>query len=403
MNSQASNPAYDIVIVGGGIHGAGVAQACSAAGYRCLLVEKTGWGMATSSRSSKLLHGGLRYLQTGQLKLVRECLQERERLLQNAPDLSHINWFYLPLYGDSRYPAWQIFAGLSLYRLFTGLHNPHGKFRLLRRSEWHQLHGLCTTNLRAVFAYQDGQTDDRLLTEAVKNSAITLGCQTACPCELLSGSGASGHWQLQLLDARMGQSTVDCRLVVNAAGPWVNDVIRRCGRTRQLAIDLVQGTHIVLQQQISQACFYLEAHDHRAVFVLPWYGQTLVGTTESAFHGDPSTTQPTAAEVQYLLDTVRDHFPQADLTISTQFSGLRVLPASAERAFLRSRDTQLLDDAGLLSLYGGKLTAYRATAAQLLRHVQQQLGPRTAVADTRTLPLRHPAALASTTAQQPAG
>jgi glycerol-3-phosphate dehydrogenase len=382
---------YEVLVVGGGIHGAGAAQACTAAGYRCLLVEQRDWGWATSSRSSKLLHGGLRYLQTGQLKLVRECLHERERLLRNAPGLAQINWFYLPLYEDSHYPPWKIFAGLSLYRLFTGLANPHGRFRIVPRSEWQHLHGLCTDKLRAVFAYQDAQTDDRLLTQAVKDSAVLLGCETACPAELLAATHSSDGWRVDIHDSS-GIRTVNCSVLVNASGPWVNDVIGRCGSRTSLPIDLVQGTHIVLQQQISRECFYLEASDHRAVFVLPWHGRTLAGTTETRYQGDPADTSPTAEEVQYLLATVREHFPQANLAIHEQFSGVRVLPASTERAFLRSRDTQFLDDRGLISLYGGKLTAYRATAEQLLDHVQRHLGARAPIADTRTLPLHHPAA-----------
>ena len=394
MDNYLPENCYEIVIIGGGIHGAGAAQACAAAGYRSLLIEKNDWGWATSSRSSKLLHGGLRYLQTGQLKLVRECLQERERLLRNAPDLAHINWFYLPVYKDSNYRSWTIFAGLSLYRLFTGLRNPHGKFHMLRRPEWKKLNGLCTDNLCAVFAYQDAQTDDQRLTQAVKNSAESLGCQTACPVELQSAKKSGEGWEIELL-SKTGTRNVHCNVLINASGPWVNDVIHRCGKTKQLAIDLVQGAHVILQQQISSRCFYLEARDHRAVFVLPWYEQTLVGTTESFFDGDPAHTQPTDQEVAYLLDTVRTHFPDADLTIATQFSGLRVLPASGKRAFLRNRDTQFLDDEGLISLYGGKLTAYRATAEQLLALVQKHLGKRTVIADTRTLPLYHPAVTAS--------
>lgn len=390
---------YDVVIVGGGIHGAGIAQACAAAGYQCLLLEKNDWGWATSSRSSKLLHGGLRYLQTGQLKLVRECLQERERLLRNAPGLARINWFYLPLYQDSHYPAWKIHIGLWLYRLLTGLSNPHGKFRKISRNEWTQLNGLYTEKLQAVFAYQDGQTDDKLLTQAVINSALELGCDTWKTAEMLAACKNSSGWLVDIAHQDRLQ-TVNCQLLINASGPWVNDVIQRCGRKRQLPIDLVQGAHLVLQQQISTECFYLEANDpetndhktnnHRAVFVLPWHGKTLVGTTETTYNGNPENTSPTAREIHYLLDTVRKYFPQADLSIDSQFSGLRVLPATRERHFFRNRDTQLLDDDGLISLYGGKLTAYRATAEKLLKLVQVQLGKTRPKADTRTLLLHHP-------------
>ena len=385
-NHEDTNNFYDIVIIGGGIHGAGVAQACAAAGYDCLLIEKKDWAWATSSRSSKLLHGGLRYLQTGQLKLVYECLQERERLLKNAPDLAHINWFHLPIYRDSNYPPWKIFLGLTLYRLFTDFSNPHGKFRIIPRKDWATLNGLCTENLQAVFAYQDAQTDDKLLTQAVKNSAVELGCDAWQPAEMLAACKNKSGW---LIDIHQSNTlkTVSCQLLINTAGPWVNDIIQRCGRSQILPIELVQGTHLILKKQISKACFYLESSDHRAVFVLPWHDKTLIGTTETTYNGNPEHTAPTEQEIRYLLDTVREHFPQANLDIDSQFSGLRVLPTSKTSAFFRSRDTQFINDEGLISLYGGKLTAYRVTAEKILTLVQKRIGKRKAKADTRTLPL----------------
>ncbi len=380
---------YDVVVIGGGIHGAGIAQACSAAGYHCLLLEKNTWASATSSRSSKLLHGGLRYLQTGQLTLVRECLQERERLLKNAPQLAHLNQFYLPVYKHSTLPAWKIFLGLSLYRLLAGFSKKHSRFRIISRRDWHTLHGLETKNISAVFSYQDAQTDDRLLTIAVKNSAESLGCIALEQAELLSAHKEATGWNI---DFHYGGTvcTVQSQLIINASGPWVNDTIQRCGYIKNMAIDLVQGAHIILNKKISDSCFYLEAKDHRAIFILPWHDKTLVGTTETLHQGEPENTAPTAQEVQYLLDTVQQYFPDADLTIAAQFSGLRVLPKSNQRAFFRQRDTRFLDDNGLISVYGGKLTAYRATAEKLLPLVQKYLGERPRKADTHSLPLAHP-------------
>jgi glycerol-3-phosphate dehydrogenase len=380
---------YDVVVIGGGIHGCGAAQAFAAAGYACLLIEKQDWAWATSSRSSKLLHGGLRYLQTAQLKLVRECLQEREILLANAPQLAHINWFYLPVYRHSKHKPWALFTGLSLYRVLTGWKNPHGRFKVIPQHAWHTLYGLETRDLCAVFAYQDGQTDDRLLTHAVKDSAISLGVDTACPAELLGAHFQGREWQIDL-KLPEGMTTVRSAVLINTSGAWVNDVITRCGSTQCLPLELIQGTHLILEQQLSHACFYLEANDGRAVFVLPWHTHTLVGTTETAYIGNPAETTPLPHEVEYLLKTLRDHFPHADTRIRTQFSGLRVLPASSEKAFSRSRDIRLTDDRGLISLYGGKLTAYRATADHLLERARPYLPERSRIADTRTLPLKRP-------------
>ncbi|MBK8101892.1 MAG: FAD-dependent oxidoreductase [Cellvibrionales bacterium] len=393
MTNTKMRPAnFDVVIIGGGIHGAGIAQACSAAGYSCLLLEKKTWASATSSKSSKLLHGGLRYLQTGQLKLVRECLQERERLLKNAPSLARINQFYIPIYKHSKLPAWKIFIGLSLYRLLAGFTNTHSQFRIIPRKQWHTLGGLNTKNLFAVFSYQDAQTDDKLLTIAVKNSAESLSCVALEQAELLSAIQGKSGWLLDIHHKKTVK-TMQGSLLINASGPWVNDVINRCGRSEHLDVELVQGTHIVLNKKISDACFYLEADDRRAVFVLPWHEKTLVGTTETPYQTAPENTAPTEKEIQYLLKTVKQYFPDADLSIASHFSGLRVLPTSEQKAFFRQRDTRFLDDDGLISVYGGKLTAYRATAEKLLPLVQKYLGKRQQKADTRDLPLHHPSAI----------
>jgi glycerol-3-phosphate dehydrogenase len=179
-------------------------------------------------------------------------------------------------------------------------------------------------------------------------------------------------------------------VIVNASGAWVNDVIARCGRTKQLTIETIQGTHIVLEKPISDTCFYLEAQDGRAVFVLPWHGKTLVGTTETPFAGKPEDTTPLASEIEYLLTTVQRYFPTADTRIADSFSGLRVLPASTTKAFARSRDTQYLDDDGLITIYGGKLTAYRATAETVMRYVKKHTRTTKAIANTRHLPLDLP-------------
>ncbi len=389
MEKDNTSSNYEIIIVGGGIHGAGIAQACAAAGYQCLLLEKNTWASATSSKSSKLLHGGLRYLQTGQFKLVRECLEERELLLKNAPSLARINQFILPVYQHSKIPAWKLWLGLTLYRLLAGFTQPHSRFQIIPRKQWLALNGLVTENLSAVFCYQDAQTDDRLLTIAVKNSAQSLGCDAWEQTELLSAVKEKSGWKIDVHRDNTVH-TLQSQLIINASGPWVNEVIDRCGRSEKLAIDLVQGAHLVLDQKISDTCFYLEACDSRAVFVLPWHDKTLVGTTETLYQGKQENTAPTEKEIQYLLDTVQRYFPAADLTIAQQFSGLRVLPQSKQRAFFRQRDTRFLDEQGLISVYGGKLTAYRATAEKLLPMVIKYLGKRARKADTRTLPLHHP-------------
>ncbi|WP_461482711.1 glycerol-3-phosphate dehydrogenase/oxidase [Porticoccus sp.] len=384
---NTTEPAFDVLVVGGGIQGAGVAQAAQAAGYRTLVVEKTAWAAGTSSKSSKLIHGGLRYLQSGDFALVRESLHERALLLKLAPQLVHSNWFVIPIYRDSRYRPWQIRAGLSLYWLLTGCRE-EGRFEVIPRAKWPQLPGLKTEGLQSVFRYRDAQTDDSKLTAAVVQSAVSLGAQTRCPATLLSAEATAAGYRVQL-ESSEGVETVHSRLLVNAAGPWINRVAERLSpHPRQLEIELVQGAHLVLDQQISAQCFYLESpEDGRAVFVLPWYEGTLLGTTETAFSGDPDQLRPSAEERRYLLKVLHHYFPDYRGMVCGDMAGLRVLPKEQAGFHWRSREVQFVEGNHYLAIYGGKLTGYRATAEKAMQRISKVLGGATPQADTRTLPL----------------
>ncbi len=388
--------AYDLVVIGGGIQGCGVAQAGAAAGFRTLLIEQDDWGCATSSRSSKLIHGGIRYLQSGQFTLVRESLHEREWMLSHCPDLVKRNWFYIPVYHNSRYRPWKIHLGLILYRLLCGKYK-HSQFTRLPKSRWPALPAMRQENLQAVFVYQDAQTDDKKLTQRVQRSAERLGADCLSQTELISAQKTGSSYRLQLKNNSKTNDNkadsykaieVDTQLLVNASGPWVNQTLARITPTIAAAeIELIQGTHIILDQLISKRCFYLESpEDQRAIFVLPWYGKTLVGTTETDYDGPPEDCRPLESEIDYLLDTLRYYFPEQNFTLADAFSGLRALPKSEASAFSRPRDVMLKIDDRLISLYGGKLTGWRATAERVLREVEKQLGQRKEV-DTRKLGL----------------
>lgn len=371
---------HDIAIIGGGIHGVGVAQAAAAAGYRAILLEQKALASGTSSRSSKLIHGGLRYLESGQLNLVRESLSERNLLLRLAPELVHAIPFYIPVYRHSRRRPWMIHLGLLLYSWLAG-RGELARFSRLAKNQWSQLDGLLTHDLQAVFRYWDAQTDDAALTEAVMRSAQVLGAKLQCPTEVLGASRtASGY----VLTCRSEDRTweTSCRYLVNASGPWANSVLQRVTpAVDALDVDLVQGTHIVVAGSLHDRIFYLEApSDGRAVFVMPWKDDTsLVGTTEHFFEGDPSQVQPLQQEVEYLLATLRHYFPRFSDRVLDQYAGLRVLPKTKRSAFHRPRETILhSDDAHprLLTIYGGKLTAYRSTASRVIDKIAPALGPR---------------------------
>ncbi len=387
------NADYDLVVIGAGIHGAGIAQAAVARGHTVLVLEQRGIAAGTSSRSSKLIHGGLRYLEQFDLRLVRECLRERELLLRIAPRLVHLTPFYIPVYAHTRRRPWQVRAGLSLYALLGGL-KAHACFQMLPRRQWDKLQGLRGDGLQAVFQYWDAQTDDAALTRTVMASAQTLGAELCMPATFEQAVADETGCEIDVTQAG-NTRCVRARALVNATGPWV---IRVAARIKPLPpqppADLVQGTHIVLDQAIVTSIFYVEApQDGRAIFIMPWHNHTtLVGTTETPFRGDdPARVKPLPEEQQYLLEVVRRYFPRAQASISASFAGLRVLPGGGSRAFKRSREIIFATDrprqARVLSVYGGKLTSYRADAQQALRYLTDALPARRPIADTRTLPL----------------
>lgn len=384
---------YEVAVVGGGILGVGAAQACAAAGYRCVIIEQTDWAAGTSSKSSKLIHGGLRYLETGQLSLVRESLRERAILLRIAPDLVKPLAFLIPVYATTRRRPWELFAGLSLYALLAGWTRlaQFGRYSSTRLPDGLQAAGLKIDGLRTVFRYWDAQTDDARLTRAVLQSARELGVDARCPAQFRAAERGDSGYRLQVTDA-IGGSEIRCDYLVNAGGPWINDVLARITPTAShRVIDRILGSHLILEPALHPEAFYLESPiDQRAVFVLPWQGRTLIGTTESPFDGDPQRASVSEADRDYLLSTLRHYFPGFAPRIVGEFAGLRVLPHGDGRAFTRPRDCVFHwdhDHPRLLSLYGGKLTGYRQTGQDVVAKVEKALGKRTPKADTATLRL----------------
>ncbi|MBU2884634.1 FAD-dependent oxidoreductase [Gilvimarinus agarilyticus] len=384
--------AYDIAIIGAGISGAGVAQAAAAAGYKVALLESSSVGGATSSASSKLIHGGLRYLESGQLGLVRESLLERERLLKLAPDLVKLAPLHIPVYRHSSRKPLTIGTGLLLYRLLAGF-SKDTRFSRLAKSQWSQLDGLTTEGLQTVFRYNEAQTDDQALTRAVVHSAQTLGAELLLPARFLGAELGDDLTDVHYQDKR-GQQTLQARVLVNCAGPWAAKLNQTITPQPALpAVDLIGGSHLLLPPVLKQH-YYLESpSDGRAVFALPWQGKLLVGTTETEHQGSPESVQCHPHETHYLLNVLKHYFPHLHLLPSsaTTTAGLRVLPRSDQGAFGRSREVMLLSDnprrPRVLTIMGGKLTTYRATAVDAMTHLYPSLPTARPKADTATLPL----------------
>lgn len=387
-----SDETFDLCVIGGGIAGVGVLQAAAAAGYRAVLLESQDIAAGTSSRSSKLIHGGLRYLETMQFSLVRESLRERETLLRIAPELVKLVPFYIPVYSATTRSRWQLRIGLSLYALLGNLRK-ETRFRTLPQREWDKLDGLRRIGLRSVFEYYDGQTDDAALSRAVLRSACELGAKVELPAEMRRATRDGETWQVDYTTNGNERSVV-ARTVVNAGGPWVEAVRSRfTPKPPGFEVDLVQGTHIEIDEPLEAGIYYTEAvRDRRAVFTMPWKGRTLVGTTENVFEGDPRDVAPLDDEVEYLLETYKHYFPDREAKVLDAWAGSRVLPRTSDSAFDRPREVTLVPDnpnqPTMLSIYGGKLTGYRATAEKVIEQLAPSLGTRTPLGRTDEIPLR---------------
>jgi len=367
---------YDIVVIGAGIQGAGVAQAAAACGYKTLVIEKFSQaGLGTSCKSSKLIHGGLRYLESGQFKLVYECLRERKRLLNNAPELVKLIPFYIPVYSNSTRSPLKIWLGLLLYSLLS-----LKKFLIINKKAWKTLDYLNIKNLKCVFKYYDAQTDDKKLTQAVIKSAQNLGADIMYDTTFINSVIQDNKHNLTYVQNKKKDS-VTCRCIVNCTGPWVTTTQEKIKPELIIpSIELVAGTHIIIDIPVKQGAYYIEAADRRAVFVMPWKEQqTLIGTTERTYSDSADNVAPTEIEKLYLLDTYNSHF-KTQLTMQNiieSFAGLRVLPESKRSTFNKSRESLIInntDSPGLITIIGGKLTAYRASSEEVLIRIKKIIG-----------------------------
>jgi len=381
---------YDIIIIGGGIQGAGVAQAAAICGYKTLVLEKfPAAGLGTSCKSSKLIHGGLRYLETGQLKLVKECLLERKRLLKNAPHLVKLISFYIPIYENSTRPAWLIWLGLCIYSIFS-----FKKFSIIKKSQWKNLDNLRQNKLRHVFKYYDAQTDDMALTQAVIESAIKQGAEVKYNAELINCVANKENHNVcfkentQLIYVRG-------KCIINCSGPWVKHTQSSISPELHLPeVNLISGAHIIIKHALMMGAYYIQANDNRAIFILPWKNDTiLIGTTETLYSGDPGEVTPSDCEITYLLENYNQHF-NSDVKkdeIISAFAGVRVLPGNKKSSFNKSRDSLIVHNSktpAQITVVGGKLTGYRASSEKVVKLLKKILPLNSQVPASRTRNLK---------------
>ena len=361
-----------IAVVGGGINGAGIAWELARRDYDVTLYEKGTCGAQTSSATTKMIHGGLRYLEHLHFGLVRESLRERAWLLRNAPALVKPLEILLPLYTDSPRSRGTIRLGLVLYDLLAGRariasHRFHTVQSLLQRVP------LSPAGLEGGFSYWDAQVDDFALVRAVVASAerdgATIREQTRVEELERDGDG----WIVRT--GRGEEERFD--LVVNAAGPWMNELLRENGIRAAYVLTLVRGSHIVLKHQVSAAGLLLQSTtDRRVFFVLPWKGTTLVGTTEVLQKTPPDGVHATDEEIDYLIARFNRYVsePISRGDVLSSFAGVRPLVGRATNPSAIDRDSRVVRRDNLINVFGGKMTTFMALARKVALRADNYFG-----------------------------
>ncbi len=390
----------DLLVVGGGINGVGIARDAAGRGLKVLLCDKGDLASATSSASSKMIHGGLRYLEHGAFRLVRESLAEREVLLRIAPHLVRPMRFVLP-HGPGLRPRWVLRTGLFLYDRLGGARSLPGSAVVDLRDG--PLAAPLRDEVTNGFVYSDCVVDDARLTIANARGAAQHGAGILTRTELVAARRDGGLWRATLRGADGYEREVAARILVNVAGPWVPDVLRRAGLASRARLRLDKGSHIVVPRLYAHDHAYLlQNDDKRVVFAIPYERDyTLIGTTEIAA-AEPPAEPPSEEEIAYLCRAVGRWFERAPepSEVVWRYSGLRPLYDDGSRsAAATSRDYVFeLDEGGppALSVFGGKLTTYRRLAEQALARLAAHLpgaGP----------PWTHAASLPSDDFLAPAG
>ncbi len=369
---------YDLAVIGGGINGTGIARDAAGRGWKVALVEQGDLGGATSASSTKLVHGGLRYLEHHEFRLVREALQEREVLWGIAP---HIIWplrFVLPHHPGLR-PAWLLRLGLFLYDHIGGRKLlPPTKVRTLDD-------GILKPEFRRGFEYSDCWVEDSRLVVLNARDAQDRGATIRPRTECVAATREDGAWTLTLRDAA-GARTMRARAVVNAAGPWVARVLGQVMRANtQAKVRMVQGSHIVVPRLYDHdRCYIFQNADNRIFFAIPYERDfTLIGTTDQDYQGDPAQVHASPGEIAYLCEGASTYFrvPVTPDQVVWTYSGVRPLyDDGATAAQEATRDYVLTLDAPghqppALSVFGGKITTYRRLALSALEKLAPHLPP----------------------------
>jgi len=382
----------DVLVVGGGIVGAGIARDAAMRGIRVGLVEQHDFAFGTSSRSSRLLHGGLRYLAQGRVGLVREASREKRVLHQIAPHLADPLPFVFPTYRHTPWPRWQLRIGVKLYDLLCGGRNlgPSSSFDAPGLLE--HLPGIDPENLTGAVRYFDALTNDARLVIDTLRSAARHDAILCNYSRLESVSAGPGGWACRLHDVTADRPfQVVARSVVNATGPWADMFSPSRVRLRR-----TKGVHLVIdRQRLPVPDAVVMAKEKRILFAIPWGERVILGTTDTEHDGEIESVRTEPDDVQYILDVVNSAFPTVQLTeadVISDWAGLRPLIASSKGgpSDISRKHQILMPEPGWLDVAGGKLTTYRLIAEQSVDRLLRHLGRKAPPCRTASEPLLAP-------------
>lgn len=380
----------DVLVVGGGIVGAGVARDAAMRGLRTGLVEQHDFASGTSSRSSRLLHGGMRYLAQGRVGLVWEASREKTVLRRIAPHLAQPLEFIFPTRRQSGWPRWKLGFGVKVYDWLCGVGQGGGSGSMGVSEALRRVPGLDAANLTGAVRYHDALTNDSRL---VIDTLTSAGCYGGVACnyvKLLDAHRDGDRWRCQIEDVRTGlQHTVESRCVVNATGPWSDRIPHS-----KTSLRLTKGVHLVIdRERLPMEDAVVLAEGSRILFVIPWGERVILGTTDTDYRsGDLEEPSCDAADVDYILDVVNDAFPGAMLTpadLVSTWSGLRPLVADSRGnpSDISRRHKIQMSNPGWWDVTGGKLTTYRLMAEETVDSIVKHLDTPAKASRTATTPL----------------
>lgn len=363
---------YDIAIIGGGITGAAIAKQAAESGKKVLILEKNDWASGTSSKTSKLIHGGLRYLETFDFKLVKESLKAREDLLNNRPNDVKPYPIILPIYKTDKRPYWKIKLGLILYDLFA-------KSKILPKHRTVPLEelkskfpNLKTEGLKAAIEYHDAQVHDEALVKTYIQEAESAGATCQSHAKVTQLIKENGKITGLKLFRNKQKETITAKTIINAAGPWADGIRHLDNPNANPLLSPTKGVHLVFPKtDLKEGLILSTPQDARVFFILPWYNQTIIGTTDTDHTGNPDQLTVTDGDIHYLLEATKHYFPTGPFTEDTlteTYAGLRPLLKSKKSPSGRSRDFKIeTADSGLITIVGGKYTTHNHMATTLLK------------------------------------